>query len=175
MRPKPTREWVMLELERVGVRVVSGRLGRKVGDEGDDTVTPENGVPNQAQSSGNGSDPRLPNHNSANGNGSAIAGLIRTVARRNSSLGLSLLTEGRRVSLGALGQMFGGGEPTDIQIPPHRPYKGGGAAAAYEAAFHDHYLRKSEEQQRRASSLGLGSLPAGVATGTAGSSTNPDQ
>ena len=27
MRPKPTREWVMLELERLGVRVVSGRLG----------------------------------------------------------------------------------------------------------------------------------------------------
>ena len=26
MRPKPTREWVMLELERLGVRVVSGRL-----------------------------------------------------------------------------------------------------------------------------------------------------
>ena len=37
MRPKPTREWVMTELERLGVRVVSGRLGRKAGedDEGD--------------------------------------------------------------------------------------------------------------------------------------------
>lgn len=29
MRPKPTREWVMLELERLQIRVVSGRLGRK--------------------------------------------------------------------------------------------------------------------------------------------------
>ena len=29
MRPKPTREWVMLELERLQVRKVSGRLGRK--------------------------------------------------------------------------------------------------------------------------------------------------
>jgi len=29
MRPKPTREWVMLELERLGVRIVSGKLGRK--------------------------------------------------------------------------------------------------------------------------------------------------
>lgn len=29
MRPKPSREWVMLELERLHVRVVSGRLGRK--------------------------------------------------------------------------------------------------------------------------------------------------
>lgn len=35
MRPKPTREWVMLELERLGVRVVSGRLGRKAGEEED--------------------------------------------------------------------------------------------------------------------------------------------
>lgn len=33
MRPKPTRDWVMLELERLGVRVVSGRLGRKAGDD----------------------------------------------------------------------------------------------------------------------------------------------
>lgn len=32
MRPKPTREWVMNELERLGVRIVSGKLGRK-GDE----------------------------------------------------------------------------------------------------------------------------------------------
>jgi hypothetical protein len=29
MRPKPTREWVMAELERLGVRIVSGKLGRK--------------------------------------------------------------------------------------------------------------------------------------------------
>eukprot|EP00586_Coscinodiscus_wailesii_P007476 CAMPEP_0172492430 /NCGR_PEP_ID=MMETSP1066-20121228/23578_1 /TAXON_ID=671091 /ORGANISM="Coscinodiscus wailesii, Strain CCMP2513" /LENGTH=588 /DNA_ID=CAMNT_0013262057 /DNA_START=246 /DNA_END=2012 /DNA_ORIENTATION=+ len=34
MRPKPTREWVMLELERLQVRVVSGRLGRR-GSTGD--------------------------------------------------------------------------------------------------------------------------------------------
>jgi hypothetical protein len=35
MRPKPSREWVMLELERLNVRVVSGRLsGRK--DDGED-------------------------------------------------------------------------------------------------------------------------------------------
>eukprot|EP00970_Alexandrium_tamarense_P008791 scaffold1698_cov201-Alexandrium_tamarense.AAC.20 len=39
MRPKPSREWVMLELERLQVRIVSGRLGRKEDDdeeEGDD-------------------------------------------------------------------------------------------------------------------------------------------
>mmetsp|Transcript_20406 Transcript_20406/g.33789 ORF Transcript_20406/g.33789 Transcript_20406/m.33789 type:complete len:404 (+) Transcript_20406:1255-2466(+) len=36
MRPKPSREWVMLELERLQVRVVSGRLGRKGGGEDED-------------------------------------------------------------------------------------------------------------------------------------------
>ncbi len=41
MRPKPTREWVMLELERLGVRVVSGRLGRGKDDEDDDDGSAE--------------------------------------------------------------------------------------------------------------------------------------
>merc|ERR1740124_605920 len=41
MRPKPTREWVMLELERLDVRVVSGRVAQKENsgsdsDSGDD-------------------------------------------------------------------------------------------------------------------------------------------
>ena len=35
MRPKPSRDWVMVELERLGVRVVSGRLGRKAGEDDD--------------------------------------------------------------------------------------------------------------------------------------------
>ena len=33
IRPKPTRDWVMAELERLGVRIVSGKLGRKSDDE----------------------------------------------------------------------------------------------------------------------------------------------
>lgn len=40
MRPKPSRDWVMLELERLGVRVVSGRLGRKAGDDDDEPKKP---------------------------------------------------------------------------------------------------------------------------------------
>jgi hypothetical protein len=39
MRPKPTREWVMVELERLGVRVVSGRLGRRGDDEEEEAFT----------------------------------------------------------------------------------------------------------------------------------------
>lgn len=84
-----------------------------------------------------------------------------------------MLSEVRRNSLGSLGQVFPNADPTDVLIPPHRPYKGGGAAAAYEAAFHDHYLRKSEEQQRRVSSLGLGGISTGPIGGVG--SVNPDQ
>ena len=40
MRPKPTRDWVMVELERLGVRVVSGRLGRKAGEEEEEGKKP---------------------------------------------------------------------------------------------------------------------------------------
>ncbi len=36
MRPKPTRDWVMNELERLGVRIVSGKLGRKAEDDDDE-------------------------------------------------------------------------------------------------------------------------------------------
>ncbi|KAL7506723.1 hypothetical protein ACHAXN_004886 [Cyclotella atomus] len=49
MRPKPSREWVMLELERLQVRIVSGRLGRK-GDGDDDDSSDGSG------SVGNGGD-----------------------------------------------------------------------------------------------------------------------
>jgi len=43
MRPKPSREWVMLELERLQVRVVSGRLGRKGEGEDDEMDGDEGG------------------------------------------------------------------------------------------------------------------------------------
>lgn len=36
MRPKPSREWVMLELERLNVRVVSGRLGGRSKEESEE-------------------------------------------------------------------------------------------------------------------------------------------
>lgn len=89
------------------------------------------------------------------------------MARRNSSLGLSMMTD-RRGSLGSLGPAIGL-DPGDPTMPPHRPLVGGGAAAAYEAARHDHFTNKSGEQHRRASSIGLGSL------GNMGMSVNPNQ
>ena len=44
MRPKPSRDWVMVELERLGVRVVSGRLGRKAGEEDEGEVPKKAGT-----------------------------------------------------------------------------------------------------------------------------------
>ncbi|GKY98401.1 hypothetical protein MPSEU_000797600 [Mayamaea pseudoterrestris] len=158
MRPKPTREWVMAELERLGVRVVSGRLGRKGGEDDDESESegrkkgPTKGVNISAAS--------MPmERTSSIGWGGADADLNSLMmARRNSSLGLSIMNDTGRGSL-ALGHvMLDTGDPT---MPPHRPLVGGGAAAAYEAARHDHFTQKASEQQRRGSSLGLGSLGGG--------------
>eukprot|EP00957_Ditylum_brightwellii_P002606 199825-Ditylum_brightwellii.AAC.1 len=44
MRPKPSREWVMLELERLQVRVVSGRLGRRGSGNGSDEDIDDDGL-----------------------------------------------------------------------------------------------------------------------------------
>lgn len=131
MRPKPSREWVMLELERLGVRVVSGRLGRKAGEEEGDA-----GIGQDKQKA-------MPNNDAAGGGNMAGAGggmmqrngslgwgsgddLTNLMARRNSSLGLSMMNDtlGRRGSLGSLGQVMG--LDTDPAIPPHRPFVGGG-------------------------------------------------
>jgi len=172
MRPKPTREWVMQELERLGVRVVSGRLGRKAGDEDD--------APSAKKSSGAAAvvpPPAMNNRKDSLGMGfTDLDNLMRE--RRNSSLGLSMLNDdmnNRRTSLGSLGPSLGldggnGGEP------PHRPYVGGGAGAAFEAARADHYAQKREEQQRRASGLGLGGMGGGPSNmSQMGLSVNPNQ
>jgi len=160
----------MVELERLGVRVVSGRLGRKAGEEGEDGGDKKGpgvsvpGLGGPAERSG------------SIGWGATDADLNSLMmARRNSSLGLSMMNDpGRRGSLSSLGQAVGldTGDPT---MPPHRPLVGGGAAAAYEAARHDHFTQKSAEQQRRASSLGLGSLAGSGMGGVGGMSVNPNQ
>lgn len=121
MRPKPSRDWVMVELERLGVRVVSGRLGRKAGEEGEDSPDPKKmgGMPGMDRnpSMGLGGDMDFNNF----------------MARRNSSLGLSMMNDmNRRGSLGSLGQVIN--MDGDAGIPPHRPMVGGGAAAAYEVS-----------------------------------------
>ena len=172
MRPKPSRDWVMLELERLGVRVVSGRLGRKAGEDDDDSAS-ESGKKGPTQSvSVPGAGIPL-ERTSSIGWGASDADLNSLmIARRNSSLGLSIMNDAGRGSL-ALGQvMLDPGDPT---MPPHRPLVGGGAAAAYEAARHDHFTQKASEQQRRASSLGLGSLSGNSGIGNVGLSVSANQ
>ncbi len=48
MRPKPTREWVMLELERLNVRVVSGRAVKDEDYAGDESIGRMQNAPNNA-------------------------------------------------------------------------------------------------------------------------------
>jgi len=161
----------MQELERLGVRVVSGRLGRKAGDEDD--------APSSKKSSVNSvvvQPPVMQNRKDSLGMGfTDLDNLMQQ--RRNSSLGLSMLNDdmNRRSSLGSLGPSMGldGGNTGE---PPHRPYVGGGAGAAFEAARADHYAQKREEQQRRASSLGLGGMGSGPSNmPQMGLSVNPNQ
>jgi len=100
MRPKPSREWVMVELERLGVRVVSGRLGRKAGDEGDPTPVPggdRKAAPTATGGIVGGAAPGL---------GWGTDADLNNLMRRNS---LSLMNDaaGRRGSLGSLGQVIG--------------------------------------------------------------------
>jgi hypothetical protein len=172
MRPKPSRDWVMLELERLGVRVVSGRLGRKAGE--DDDGEPQKPV--DMRPVGGGGQPAMDRNMGWPSN----PDLDQLMQRRSSSLGLSMMTDdlNRRSSLSSLGPALGldggslGGDPS---MPPHRPLVGGGAAAAYEAARADHYAQKRQEQQRRASSLGLGGLGNGASMPQMGLSVNPNQ
>eukprot|EP00934_Nitzschia_sp_Nitz4_P009029 Nitzschia sp. Nitz4//scaffold112_size70979//40328//42413//NITZ4_005904-RA/size70979-augustus-gene-0.85-mRNA-1//1//CDS//3329533271//9019//frame0 len=173
MRPKPSRDWVMLELERLGVRVVSGRLGRKAGEEEEGEKKPGGAPTPVARTT-----PPIPRNNSLGW--ATNADLDNLMQRRSSSIGLSMLSDKdlgpRRGSLSSLGPALGL-DSNDPAMPPHRPFVGGGAAAAYEAARADHYAQKREEQQRRGSSLGLGMGGSNIGGGgmQMGLSVNPNQ
>lgn len=165
--PKAKSYWVMLELERLGVRVVSGRLGRKAGEEEESEKKTAEMMAHQ----------QMPRSNSIGWNSNAD--LDTLMQRRSSSLGLSMMNDkdiNPRGSMNSLGPL--GMDASDPTIPPHRPLVGGGAAAAYEAARADHYAQKREEQQRRASSLGLGMSGSSIGGGAGmqmGLSVNPNQ
>jgi len=130
MRPKPTREWVMLELERLGVRVVSGRLGRRGegNDEGGEDENSEGGDSEQGGASG--------------GNNSRGMNKFGNIAMGNMGMGI-----GDNTGIGnMLGGGGGGGGNGNSNPCNNRPMVGGGSAAAYEAARADHY-RKLEDSR----------------------------
>ena len=148
----------MVELERLGVRVVSGRLGRKAGEDGEDdseppTSTKKSGVSN-SNMGGLGISPPMERNGSM---GWGNDGDLNSLMNRRNSMGLSIMNDGRRGSLGSLGQVAGldGIDPT----LGHRQLGGGFDVG---------------EAQRRASSLGLGTL-AGGGLGGMGMSVNPNQ
>ena len=91
MRPKPTREWVMGELERLGVRIVSGKLGRKTDDE-------DRQQPSMVQGGGGGG---FPQGVGMDGMGHDRAGQ----QRRSSSLGLGTSSNAIAAGGGTLGGM----------------------------------------------------------------------
>lgn len=159
MRPKPTRDWVMVELERLGVRVVSGRLGRKAGEEGDDES--ESGdkkisAPGQA-----GVVPPVERSNSLGWGGDADLNAL--ISKRN-SLGLSGIMNDRRGSLGSLGPVLG----MDGVDMGQRQMGSGSSVTGFDSNF-------QQEQQRRTSSLGLGSLGGANLGNMVGMSVNPNQ
>ena len=157
MRPKPTRDWVMVELERLGVRVVSGRLGRKAGEDGEDDIEPP--ISKKSSTSANtmgalGISPPIERSGSM---GWGNDGDLNSLMNRRGSIGLSMMNDGRRGSLGSLGQVVG----LDSVDPTlaHRQLGGGFDVG---------------DAQRRASSLGLGTLTGG-GLGGMGMSVNPNQ
>ena len=153
----------MLELERLNVRVVSGRLGNKDNgsdgsDDDDDSRTKR-----ENQNLHNMMDPSL----MGGRRGSITASLLNAAdmvrsdwggdrmsfgldnsfapMRRNSSLPMSLLG-GDTKDMPNLG---GGSNDVDPAIPPRRPLVGGGSAAAYEAARADHYRKLAEQKNNK--------------------------
>lgn len=160
IRPRPTREWVILELERLGVRVVTGgRAGRTADRSKKEEKEKESQAPKSAGKE------RM---NSLGWAAGADPGdFDAMMQRRSSSIGYSMMDGDfrRRGSSLGLGQMQNFGIE-DASVPPHRPLVGGASAAAYEAARADHYnnlaakKRLSGESPRRSSLGGLGMMSA---------------
>jgi len=164
MRPKPTREWVMLELERRNVRVVNGRVGRGDSDGEHDNLA-------IAKDHSQNHHPGQLGHNESLSsllNAANVADFARTGAMqrnnslhfRNNSLGFdpSIFLGGdqrRNSSLTMSGYINPSSNETskirsnspDLVAPPHRPLVGGGSAAAYEAARADHYRKLAEQKK----------------------------
>lgn len=136
-----------VELERLGVRVVSGRLGRKAGEEGEEEKkgsAPMNLGPASSVDRGWG--------------GAADGDLNGLMANRRGSMGISsMMNDGRRGSLGSIGQMVGLEGSDGLG---HQSLGGG--------------FNLGDAQRRSSGLAGLGNI-AGGGLGTMGMSVNPNQ
>ena len=164
MRPKPTREWVMAELERLNVRVVSGRPSKELN--GTDEDGTGDGVGGIAVKGTNGDMPL--NQDStitpcllnaaeiARGLGFDTNSILNQQRRSSLAMSMSLLDDGRDSTniAAAARAVMGNGRSNNNALDPasgvqnHRPLVGGGSAAAYEAARADYYRRMSEQKNK---------------------------
>lgn len=140
MRPKPTREWVMLELERLQVRVVSGRIGRKEGEDDDDDDEDDDDASDKNNKGKKKDDNTNPDGSNAGGNTASLLSAA-DMARRGSGENYDDKTGDNKN-----GSSPEHSPPRNGVPPPHRPLVGGGSAAAYEAARADHYRNIAEQQ-----------------------------
>lgn len=161
MRPKPTREWVMLELERRNVRVVNGRVGRGDGSDGEHDNQIARQDANQNSHTGQMSNEMSSLLNAANVADFGRNGSLQqnnNINFRNNNLGIDpslFLGDQRRNNgfinpTGTSNNIAAGPKRStspDLVIPPHRPLVGGGSAAAYEAARADHYRKLAEQKK----------------------------
>lgn len=204
MRPKPSREWVMLELERLQVRVVSGRLGRKGAGEDDEE---EEMIKHKKAGMPPITDPALLRRDSllsgrrdslmgsrrdsitgllsaADMTGSSMqhrnnslgmfGGDMDLMQRRSSSIGLSLLPDDEKLRNSSL-NLSSTLDGGDALMPPHRPLVGGGSAAAYEAARADHYTNMAAQKARTDDQQRRASGLGSLGGGQMGLSVNPNQ
>jgi hypothetical protein len=191
MNPKPTRDWVINELERLGIRVVSGGRTSRKGE--------EEGI--IASSVAQGSHPSMLHMGmGANAQMNGQAGMQQAMmqngwnqqesqynlkqARRSSSLGLSLLSN----DFGKINSFNNSTQSSSsnsagidlIGKPAFRELVGGGAAAAYNAYRDDFYRQQPSEQGNGSgtnadSSNGVGNASVPSINLSNSTATNPNE
>lgn len=156
MRPKPSREWVMLELERLQIRAVTGKNANPGGGgQGKDTG-----------SAGGGSDDGGSVDNKAGMMGMGI-GMGMGMSGGNGTMmqggGLDLMQGGGGGGnmIHKLNGMNGGGGSMNGNGPQHGPLGGGGggsSSGAYEAGCGDSYANNNSNGNNNA----MGPIGVGV-------------
>lgn len=160
MRPKPTREWVMLELERLQVRVVSGRLGRR-GSTGD---SPDEGSDEDDfddDSKKHSEKKKKKDVKKESNTPPSADGPLKKIGAGDASNNLDWAQSGGPALISANKDDVGSGGVDESSIGSHRSLGGGSSSAAYEAAMSNHYNmggqgRKGNQGKDKSKDMGLG-------------------